>query len=1015
MFLCFGLVGIATADSTVKVSDIVVHVNEQTGEISCDDSQLTVNSDEQLYLSTVNSNFDGELKLSFDNNEIYNGKGGYKDLNLTVQKENTIKCSIADVDAKSLIGKDAGTITYTLRTKIDPVAPATIYPAPKHIDYKPDSQFYLKNQVSVLVDPAIDQVTKDYFKNIENKNGIQEVIDSLYIISLNINKNLSNFDEYTIDVNKHGINITGRDTDAVYRGLQTLSSMLEQKKGDFLEGCSVHDYAQAQWRGFIEGYYGIPWTNENRISLMEFGNQFKMNSYIFAPKDDPYHSSQWRDPYPEEQLSKMEELAQAGLRTKVDFTWAIHPFLHNAFNFDNYDADLKTITDKFEQLYSIGVRHFGLSADDIGSAHPVSAEQQLKVLLDLDKWCQTKGDVKKLLFVPECYQKNRGGEEKFKAYWAVMKDAPQSIDMMWTGDQVMSWTTQETFDFFKQVSQHDAYMWWNYSVNDYCKNHLLMGPPEMLVPNTKNFIGLVSNPMQQAQASKTALFAVANYTWDTTDFDINKVWEASFKFIDSGAPDALKLICKHLCYSKNTQGMDAWGESEYMKADIDTATEALKAGNKVPQDVSDKLKANYKEIQNAINEFSNNHVNNGLFEEMEPWLKSLNEKCEASVSMLEAIANPNQQIYEFAKMVNEVSALHEVPKLASQADKVYAEPGHKRLVPFINEMFAYYEKLEGVKKAHFDLENDEGYGQLTLDSCTKEDYDQLCAQMARAKWNLHSESDFNNNVSATYTRGNDLNHIYYTPTNRQIRTITRKDSPAPPKEVIPVEDGIDESASIVKLYSDSLCCVYQLADGSFVVLDSGVKDSTDAHRSSTWLYDLLKELAPDENNIIIRMWYFSHPHGDHIGGFVELCDYFDKIPEYKNIHIESFLYNFAGTQKAYQHANANKSSARQFEQYRTKYFPDAKVYKALTGQVYQLPGAKLEVLYSMSDFTPAIIGEELENTDNPEWVKEEARKEAADGKGDGNQESACVKLLAISLIKVSYLLEMLVNIILLRW
>lgn len=141
------------------------------------------------------------------------------------------------------------------------------------------------------------------------------------------------------------------------------------------------------------------------MSLMDFGSQFKMNSYIFAPKDDPYHSTNWREPYPADKLASMKELADCAANDKVDFTWAIHPLLHKAFDFNNYDAELKVITDKFEQLYGIGVRHFGLSADDISGDHPVSVQNQLKLLEDLSNWCKTAHpDVKKLVFVPECYQ-----------------------------------------------------------------------------------------------------------------------------------------------------------------------------------------------------------------------------------------------------------------------------------------------------------------------------------------------------------------------------------------------------------------------------------------------------------------------------------------------------------------------------------------------------------------------------------------------------------------------------------
>ncbi|MGG6550075.1 UNVERIFIED_CONTAM: protein O-GlcNAcase, partial [Prevotella sp. 15_C9] len=79
-----------------------------------------------------------------------------------------------------------------------------------------------------------------------------------------------------------------------------------------------------QFRGFIEGYYGNPWSLEDRIDLMKFGGEIKMNQYVFAPKDDPYHNKQWRELYPKADLEKIKKLAQAGNESKCFFVYALH-------------------------------------------------------------------------------------------------------------------------------------------------------------------------------------------------------------------------------------------------------------------------------------------------------------------------------------------------------------------------------------------------------------------------------------------------------------------------------------------------------------------------------------------------------------------------------------------------------------------------------------------------------------------------------------------------------------------
>ena len=58
-------------------------------------------------------------------------------------------------------------------------------------------------------------------------------------------------------------------------------------------------------RGIVEGFYGKPWTQEQRIDMMAFCEAHRLNAYIYAPKDDPYHREKWREPYPEAQIKKI--------------------------------------------------------------------------------------------------------------------------------------------------------------------------------------------------------------------------------------------------------------------------------------------------------------------------------------------------------------------------------------------------------------------------------------------------------------------------------------------------------------------------------------------------------------------------------------------------------------------------------------------------------------------------------------------------------------------------------------
>ncbi|MGW5442114.1 beta-N-acetylglucosaminidase domain-containing protein [Streptomyces asiaticus] len=78
-------------------------------------------------------------------------------------------------------------------------------------------------------------------------------------------------------------------------------------------------------RGVIEGFYGSPWTHAERMDQLAFYGDVKMNTYIYAPKDDPYHREKWREPYPAAKLAELGELVRQATDHHVRFTFAVSP------------------------------------------------------------------------------------------------------------------------------------------------------------------------------------------------------------------------------------------------------------------------------------------------------------------------------------------------------------------------------------------------------------------------------------------------------------------------------------------------------------------------------------------------------------------------------------------------------------------------------------------------------------------------------------------------------------------
>ena len=102
---------------------------------------------------------------------------------------------------------------------------------------------------------------------------------------------------------------------------------------------------------------------------MKWGGYYKLNSYFYAPKNDPKHNAKWRELYTEEELNTLiRPLAEAGNASKCRFVYALHTFMYNPVRFDgNYQADLKAVQDKLAQVIDAGVRQVAILADDAGN------------------------------------------------------------------------------------------------------------------------------------------------------------------------------------------------------------------------------------------------------------------------------------------------------------------------------------------------------------------------------------------------------------------------------------------------------------------------------------------------------------------------------------------------------------------------------------------------------------------------------------------------------------------------
>ena len=283
-------------------------------------------------------------------------------------------------------------------------------------------------------------------------------------------------------------------------------------------------------RGYIEGFYGTPWTHDQRLNMMLCMAKHRMNTVYYAPKDDIYHREKWRDLYPAEELEKLRELLGTARSCHMDLYWCLAPGLSIRYT---SPADFSALLAKYEQLYSAGFRRFGLLLDDIGEtlAYSEDAEAYAEpVNAHIDLICRVYDALKKkvpgirLTVCPTQY--NGRGDEYYIS--KLGQNIPPEVSLFWTGRDICSREIGFTEALkFTECTCHRPLYWDNYPVNDEAMLHEMhLGP---LIGRDKELHrfagGLISNCMQYAECSKIPLITAADYLWNGPRYDPESAWK----------------------------------------------------------------------------------------------------------------------------------------------------------------------------------------------------------------------------------------------------------------------------------------------------------------------------------------------------------------------------------------------------------------------------------------------------------------------------------------------------------
>ncbi len=305
-------------------------------------------------------------------------------------------------------------------------------------------------------------------------------------------------------------------------------------------------------RGYIEGFYGNPWSHESRLSVMKLMAKNRMNTVYYAPKDDLYHREKWRERYPEEELSLLKELVNEARKYYMDFYWCVAPGLSIKYS---SEEDFNAILEKTKQLYTIGITDFGLLLDDIDEellydedkatfGETVNAHIEL-----INKYYTALKDIDSSIRLTVCPTLYHGkGNEYYIS--KLGRNIPSQVHLFWTGRDICSreLTSHEAVRFTESTFHKPLY-WDNYPVND-CAMHNEMHISPIINRDSdlwKYSEGIIANCMEYAECSKIPLITIADYLWDSENYDPQKSWECAIKqVIGKDNSDNFIVFADHL-------------------------------------------------------------------------------------------------------------------------------------------------------------------------------------------------------------------------------------------------------------------------------------------------------------------------------------------------------------------------------------------------------------------------------------------------------------------------------------
>jgi hyaluronoglucosaminidase len=279
-------------------------------------------------------------------------------------------------------------------------------------------------------------------------------------------------------------------------------------------------------RGVVEGFFGPPWNMKHRKAIFAFGTARGMNTYLYAPKDDPYHRKRWREPYPRKEWRELLRLIRAAQRHRIDFVYGFHPGEGLRFS---ADEPVRILLKKARRFYAAGVRTFAVLFDDIPSrlVHEIDRRNfrnslaaaegtWLRRIIESQPagWADVEWWICPSFYTPDPLLARIFGRFEREFLETLGEHLPPKIACLWTGPAVVSKTI--SLAHVRAIAnrlRHPLILWDNYPVNDLSmSDELHIGPLRGRDPRLPQAVyGYLNNPLLQEELGFAPLATCFDY------------------------------------------------------------------------------------------------------------------------------------------------------------------------------------------------------------------------------------------------------------------------------------------------------------------------------------------------------------------------------------------------------------------------------------------------------------------------------------------------------------------------